>query len=278
VIGLLAFLYHVVASSSSFHLRNIEVRGNYRVGTSEVERVARERVSGTLFGASLGKLQDDLQKFTWIKSAQVTRLLPDTLRIQIEERKPLVLARVQPKGLVWIDDEAVILGEYDNTLDKDVPPLVFGFSSVGDEAAKDENHDRVELYKRLMWALDGGSEKYSGSVEEIDLSNLKDVRLQLNSKSARGPVEVELGEKDFRARLSLALDVLNALRRRDGATLKNYQILDENILNNPDRINFISVVHPTQVAIRISKAPDVQNREPKSRTQTDKVARADVED
>src|SRR5262245_59064911 len=86
-IVLLVFLYRSVASSSSFQLRVVEVRGNFRVGTAEVERTAKERVSGPLFSASLANLQDDLGQFTWVKNAQVTRILPDTLRIRIEERK-----------------------------------------------------------------------------------------------------------------------------------------------------------------------------------------------
>jgi cell division septal protein FtsQ len=264
-VGLLAlmlvgFIYREIVSSRAFQLRNIEVSGNHRVNSIEVERLVRQNLSGTLVTASLGKLQEQLETVTWIRRAQVTRILPDTLRIQVEEREPLVLARFQSQGLVWMDEDAVVLGDYDSTVDKNLPPLVFGFSRERTESVNTENLERVDLYKRLMWALDSGNVKYSEQVEEIDLSNLKDVRLQLTYKSIQGPLEVQLGDRDFRSRLTLALDVLDALRRRDSATLKNYQILDEEILKNPDRISFISVVHPAQVAIRLSKAIAVQTR------------------
>jgi len=259
---LLGLIYREIVSAHAFQLRNIEVSGNRRVNSTEVERLVRQNISGPLFGAGLGKLQEQLQTVTWIKKAQVTRILPDTLRIQIEEREPLVLARFKSQELVWMDEDAVILGEYDSTRDKDLPPIVFGFSKELTETGQAENRERIDLYKRLTWALDSGKVKYSDQVEEIDLSNIKDIRLQLTSRSVQGPVEVELGDRDFRSRLALALDVLDALRRRDSATLKNYQILDEEILKNPDRISFLSVVHPTQVAIRLSKAPIVQSRAP----------------
>ncbi len=120
------------------------------------------------------------------------------------------------------------------------------------------------MYKQLIGAFDGGPKKYSPLIEEMDISNLKDIRVQLSE----GSVEVDLGDRDFRARLTRALDILTTLRRRDTAKLKSYKFLDPQILEQPEQIRFISVVHPTQIAIKPAKSAQVT---------TDKVAVAQKE-
>lgn len=255
VAGGLVMLYRSAAASPAFRLNSVEVSGTRRVSLQEVERIARQHSSSPLMLASLETLKAELKKIPWIKEAQVTRILPDKLRIKIEERTPLMLARIDQSKAYWVDEEAVVLGEFDASLDKEVPPIVVGLTSKDTEAAQAENRERVSVYKNLLWALDSGKLKYSKQVEEIDLANLKDVRLTM-TQGAR-PVEIALGNRDFRTRFLLAIDVLEALKNQDSAKLKNYQILDANILQNPALISFISVVHPTQVAIRLAKRPSV---------------------
>lgn len=252
VVILAMWAYDRVAASPVFQLHDIQVAGNARISSAEIEKVVHQNLSSTLLTTNLRTLQQQLQSFTWVKNAQITRILPDTLRIHIEERKPIVLVRFEAqKPPVWLDDEGVVLGEYDNTLDKDLPPLVFGFSKENNEIAQVENKERVALYKRLMQDIDKTTVKYSSQIEEIDLSNLKDVRVQLS----KGAVEVDLGDKEFYPRLTRALDILDALRHHDMAKLKDYKFLDAQILEDPSQIRFISVVHPTQVAIRAAKPP-----------------------
>src|SRR5215212_886216 len=51
---LFAVIYREISSSRSLQLRTIEVSGNSRVGTAEVERLVRQNVTGTLLGTNLG--------------------------------------------------------------------------------------------------------------------------------------------------------------------------------------------------------------------------------
>lgn len=255
-LAVIAVLYNRVVSLPAFHLRNVEVSGNSRISSAEIEKAIKNNLSSALFATNLKKIQTQLQSFVWIKKAQVIRILPDTLRIRVEERKPLILVRFEDEQIpVWMDEEAVILGEYDHALDKELPPLATGFLRETVASTQAENLDKVSMYKQLMTAFDGGPKKFSPLIEEIDLSNLKDIRVQLSE----GSVEVDLGDRDFRARLTRALDILLALRNRDLTKLKDYKLLDPQILQQAEQIRFISVVHPTQIAIRSAKSS--QNKE-----------------
>jgi cell division protein FtsQ len=246
VLFLLVWVYQITIASPVFQLRTIEVSGNNRISSHEIEQMVRQNLTGSLMAMDLGKLHSELAGLTWVRKAQITRVMPDTLRLDVEERRPLMLARFDGEQPLWMDEDLVVLGEYNGELDSDLPPLVTGLSKEADEASQATNRERMETYKRLMWTLDNGAVKYSSRVEEIDLKNLQDVRLQLSP----GQVTIDLGDRDFRARLARAVDILDALRRRDSAVLRSYKFLDNQILQEPEKIRFISVVHPTQVAIR----------------------------
>jgi cell division protein FtsQ len=246
VLFLLVWVYQMAIASAVFQLRTIEVSGNSRVSSHEIEQIVRQNLTSSLMSMDLGKLHNELANLTWVKKAQITRVMPDTLRVDVTERRPLMLVRFDGEQPLWMDEDLVVLGEYDGGVDPNLPPLVTGLAKETDEASQATNRERMETYKRLMWTLDNGTVKYSSRVEEIDLRNLQDVRLQLSP----GQVTVDLGDRDFRARLSRAVDILDALRRRDSAVLRSYKFLDNQILQEPEKIRFISVVHPTQVAIR----------------------------
>lgn len=266
-LALVMFLYNQLVSLPAFQLQNIEVSGNSRISSAEVEKTIRNNMPNTLFSTNLKKVQEHLQSCIWIKHAQVTRILPDTLRIKIEERKALALVRFEGEQTpVWLDEDAIVLGEYDNTLDKELPPLVIGLSRET-AAGRGDSLEKIQMYQQVIGAFDAGPKKFSPLIEEIDLSNLKDIRVQLSESS----VEVDLGDRDFRARLTRAVDILTALRHRDMAKLKDYKFLDPKILEQPEQIKFISVVHPTQIAIRAAKP--VQT----TKVTSDKVAFAQKE-
>ncbi|MCS6883803.1 MAG: FtsQ-type POTRA domain-containing protein [Acidobacteriota bacterium] len=269
VIGIIS-AYRVVVRSEVFRLSSIEITGVRRVSIQDVERLLRESATDPLIFADLGKMRKVLEQMPWIKRAYLTRVLPDKLRVKVEERVPFMLVKIGSK-LFWVDDCAVVLGEFDMTADKDVPPVVTGFSAKPDEISRAEDLERIATYKNILWALDSGTTKYLSQVEEIDLTNLKDVRITVVQGLGEHPVEIALGHRDFRARVALAMDILDALRTRDSARLRNYQVLDPQVLSNPELITFISVVHPAQIAIKLARKPVDSERADFAERRTEKA-------
>lgn len=65
------FVYNELVSLPAFQLQNIEVSGNSRVSSAEVEKTVRNNMSNKLFSTNLKKLQEQLQSSIWIKHAQI---------------------------------------------------------------------------------------------------------------------------------------------------------------------------------------------------------------
>jgi hypothetical protein len=118
---------------------------------------------------------------------------------------------------VWVDDDAVYLGEMAPT---DQMPSFFlrGWNEDDSTTAQAENRGRVAKFLELQrdWSAQGISER----VSEANLLDLRDVRVQLAGDDSQ--IEVRLGSQEQSARLSKALTVLDAQRQTARGPLISY--------------------------------------------------------
>lgn len=69
----------------------IRVSGNEQANATEVLAAARVDTGTVLFGIEPALIADRVQRLPWVKSADVTRIPPSTLSIDVEERVPVML-------------------------------------------------------------------------------------------------------------------------------------------------------------------------------------------
>lgn len=92
-----------VASDAGFEVRRVKVAGVDRMNELKVyERVLAER-DRPMPLVDLAALREELLALNWVRDARVSRQLPDTLVIDIVERKPHAVLK-QPGKLVLIDE------------------------------------------------------------------------------------------------------------------------------------------------------------------------------
>ena len=91
-----------VAADAGFEVRRVEVRGVKRMNELKVyERVLGER-DRAMPQVDVAALRNELLQLSWVEDARVSRQLPDTLVVDIVERKPHAVLR-KPGRLVLID-------------------------------------------------------------------------------------------------------------------------------------------------------------------------------
>jgi cell division septal protein FtsQ len=210
--------YRAAASASFFQVRNIEVRGTARASTEEVQQVVRREVGPRgVWRADLTVVSAQLEHLPWVRTAVVTRLLPDGIRVRITERVARAVVRTAPGRFVWVDDDAVVLGEMSPA---DQMPTFFlrGWSEDNSEGARLDNRERVQKYLELTRAWDAAG--LSERVSEVNLIDVRDIRAQLAGDDSQ--IEVRLGPKDPGTRLKKALEVLDGLRQTPRGALINY--------------------------------------------------------
>src|ERR1051326_1452323 len=219
VIVLIAFVgYRAAASASFFQVRTIETRGASRASVEDIKGVVRRDVSATgVWRADLQDLSHHLENLPWVRTAVAGRVLPDGIRVHITEGEPRAVVRASAGRFVWVDDDAVYLGEMAPT---DQMPVFFlrGWNEDGSTTAQAENRERVAKFLELQrdWSAQGISER----VSEANLMDLRDVRVQLAGDDSQ--IEVRLGSQDQSARLGKALTVLDAQRQTARGPLISY--------------------------------------------------------
>lgn len=219
IVGLIAFVgYRAAASASFFQVRTIETRGASRASVEDIKNAVRRDVSESgVWRADLQQLSSHLERLPWVRTAVVTRVLPDGIRVRITEREPRAVVRTSAGRFIWVDDDAVYLGEMAPT---DHMPAFFlrGWNEDDSTIAQAENRERVSKFLELQrdWSAQGISER----VSEANLLDLRDVRVQLAGDDSQ--IEVRLGSQEQSARLGKALTVLDAQRQTARGPLISY--------------------------------------------------------
>jgi len=219
IVLLIAFVgYRAAASASFFQIRRIETKGAARASIDEIQTLVRRDVGQTgVWQADLPELSKHLERLPWVRTAIVTRVLPDGIRVRITEREPKAVVRTSAGRFIWVDDDAVYLGEMSPT---DQMPVFFlrGWNEDDSATAQAENRERVSKFLELQrdWNTQGLAER----VSEVNLLDLRDVRVQLAGDDSQ--IEVRLGSQDQSARLSKALTVLDAQRQTARGPLISY--------------------------------------------------------
>ena len=219
IVCLIAFVgYRAAASASFFAIRTVETKGASRASVLDIQAAVRRHVSQTgVWSADLNDLSKGLERLPWVRTAVVTRVLPDGIRVRITERVPKAVVRNSAGRFIWVDEDAVSLGEMSST---DQMPAFFlrGWNEDGSTPAQTENRARVAKFLELQrdWDAQGLSER----VSEVNLLDLRDVRVQLAGDDSQ--IEVRLGSQDQGPRLTKALSVLDAQRQTSRGPLISY--------------------------------------------------------
>ncbi|MCU1265361.1 MAG: Polypeptide-transport-associated domain protein FtsQ-type [Acidobacteria bacterium] len=218
-LGALIFAgYRAAASATFFQVRHVEVKGTSRASADQIQQLVRHDLAPLgVWRADLTAVSAQLERLPWVRTAVVTRLLPDGIRVRVTERVPRAVVRTAAGRLIWVDDDAVVLGEMSPA---DQLPTFFmrGWSEENSETARLDNRERVKKYLDLAhdWDAAGISER----VSEVNLIDVRDIRAQLAGDDSE--IEVRLGSKDPGPRLQKALSVLDSQRETPRGGLISY--------------------------------------------------------
>jgi len=291
IVGVVIFAgYRAAASASFFQIRKVEVQGTSRVSADEVQGLVRKEVEKTgVWKADLRGMNARLEKLPWIKTAIVSRVLPDGIRVRITERVPRAVVRTASGRFRWVDEDAVLLGEMLPT--DQIPPFFLrGLNEEDPEGTRKENRERVEKFMELQRAWDAAG--LSERVSEVNVIDIKDIRAQLAGDDSH--IEIRLGSQDQGKRLKDGLEVLDGQRQSARGSLISYIDLSQgnkraivgltsgahatgaSQVSNPtiDSSSETTPDRQTVVAISRANADGAAIRNADTRTARDRTARA----
>ena len=87
---------------------NVEINGNQFVHTTRIQKEITPFLAQSLLSLSLEEIQDGVSSIDFVETAQVSRILPNTLMIQIVEREPIVMITIENNHL-FMDEKGTFL-------------------------------------------------------------------------------------------------------------------------------------------------------------------------
>jgi len=89
-------------------VQKVLLEGRRHTPAQEVRQAVALRRGDAILGVDIGAIRDRLRAIAWIRDATVVRRLPDTIAIQIVERRPFALWQ-RKRQLVLVDDLGVVI-------------------------------------------------------------------------------------------------------------------------------------------------------------------------
>lgn len=108
---------------AGLRVKSVDVVGARQMDSKPLFAIALDQKSTAMPLVDVAAIRERLLKFGWVKDARVSRRLPDTLVIDIVERRPTALWQNRER-LALIDDEGVVIDKVKVTEMPDLPLLV----------------------------------------------------------------------------------------------------------------------------------------------------------
>ena len=198
----LAFTASVLAVS------RIQVHGNVRLSSGEVETLVRDLRGTNILTADLTGSRTKLLESRWVSSVAFRRVLPSTIEVIVSERQPFGLCRIRGQ-LFLIDRDGTVVDEFGPKYVMFDLPIVDGLLTAPRSGKPAIDERRAELAARLVDAIQD-SQELVARVSQIDVNDPHDAVVLLDDD----PALLHVGEDRFRERLTSYLQIAPTLRER----------------------------------------------------------------
>lgn len=172
---------------------SIEADGLTQVARTEILPVFGEDIGKNIFFVHLDQRRRDLEAIPWVKHARVMRVLPNRIRVTLEERVPVAFTQINGEtGLVDADGVLLTMPAATMAARHYSFPEVTGLEQV---ASQGERRVRMMVYMRMMAELDANGQHNTQQISEVDLSDPEDARVKMADQG--GDIVAHLGYEHF---------------------------------------------------------------------------------
>lgn len=235
----------LVRHSGMLSVRTFRVSGTQRISQGEVLAVLDGLQGQNILTADLNEWRRRLLGSPWVGRATLRRVLPGTIEVEIAERHPIGIGRLNGQ-LYLVDDRGVVIDEYGPEYAEFDLPIIDGLASDPKDGGPLVEEARAELVVRLLSALEAKPE-LARRISQIDVHNPRDAVVLLD----RDPALLRLGSEQFLERLQAYLEIAQVLRQ----SVSNIDYVD---LRFGDRVYVGNASARTQLQRPIKPVADTQ--------------------
>ena len=201
-VGFLVLMgYRTVTASEFFDVKKVNIHGTDRASKDDIGKIIESQTSKTgVWNADLADVRSKIEKLTFVRSATVSRVLPNGIEVNVIEKKPEAIASLS-SGKFLVDADGEIIAAASANEDQ-LPVVIKGWDESKGEKAMKENLQRLRLYKKMIsqW----NDFQLVGRVKEVDLADIQEPKATIQDSGVNIPVS--LPKDDFGKGLKAALE------------------------------------------------------------------------
>lgn len=226
---LLIILSVLLLSSSLFNIKNIEVEGNEKNSDDKIISLSGLQMYTNIFKFNKGEVKKTIKSNAYVESVEVTRKLPSTVKITIDERVSKYMLQFAD-SYVYINNQGYMLEISNEKLNI---PILIGFTTDLSNI-KAGNRINVEDLKKMDMVIKiyeaAKSNGLGELVTKIDISNEKNYTIILESEGKT----VYLGDcSDLNTRILYLKSILEASEGKKGEIFLNIDLNSQNAYFRP---------------------------------------------
>ncbi len=200
VVGTIMMMtYRYGAHSWRFRLESsdyVEITGAHHVSRAQVLQIMAPDITKNVFFIPLEQRKKQIEELPWVESAAVMRLLPNRIKIEVNERTPVAFAQVGSR-IELVDVHGVLMSTPDSQADYSFP-VIQGMSESDPMSVRTA---QMKIYNTLMHDLDANGSNYSKDINEVDISDPEDVKVTV--ADSQGAVVIHLGSTNYLERFKI---------------------------------------------------------------------------
>lgn len=220
--------------NDAFVLKNLDIVTDGELQTEQIRRWAGVKTGDNVFGLDLLRVKRDLEMIPFVKSAAVHRVLPDTLRVHVTERRGIAqIVSLQRNSagqfqsmVLAVDSTGVLLpGSVNNSVGAPIGPwlpLITGLPSVELVPGRKLSGLQISTALELIRYFESSVMAAVTDIQQIDISAPEVLRVRtwqgadvtfglsgFERQVSRWKLIHDLGGRHGRALASLDLSVRN---------------------------------------------------------------------
>ena len=200
----------LVVSASPLQVRRITVEGNVRLSPGEVQALVEGLRGSSIITADLDRYRRRLLQSPWIADVALRRVLPSTIQVFVDERRPMGICRVG--GVLYlVDRQGTLIDEFGPQYADFDLPIIDGLVRAPGTGSPVIDPERAALAGRVIDAI-AARPALAGKLSQIDVTDRRDAVVLLDDD----PALLHLGQERFLERLQGYVEIAAAFRERVG--------------------------------------------------------------
>lgn len=231
VFGMILFVAVVILllCSPIFDIRNIEVSGNLKISKEKIINFSGLELHTNIFKFNKGLVRGKIKQNAYIENVEVTRKLPSTVQIEIEEREAKYMLQFAD-SYVYINNQGYMLEISNEKLDI---PILIGFTTDLSNIKAGNRINVADLNKMNMVIKIYEAAKSNGLgdlITKIDISNEKNYTIILEKEGKT----VYLGDcSELNTRILYLKSILETSQGKSGELFLNVDLNSQDAYFRP---------------------------------------------